>query len=48
MSSWHEDRDDVGEGGEHEEADDGQDQGGEVHAASGERQQNPGQCERGK
>ena len=35
----------VGEGGEQEEADDGENQGGEVHGPSGECHQNPSQSQ---
>ena len=38
--------DEVGEGGEEEQADDGQDEGGEVHGPARERHQDPGQGER--
>ena len=37
--------DEVGEGGEEEKADDGEDEGGEVHCSPGECHQDPGQGE---
>ena len=40
--------DEVGEGGEEEETEDGEDEGGEVHGPSGECHQDPGQTQRGK
>ena len=40
--------DEVGEGGEEEEAEDGEDEGGEVHGPPGEGHQYPGQAEGGE